>query len=464
MSLRTLFIWIIIAGMLGGAAVLVRQRAVRSNLQQEIVWVGLDFDPASTVSLRIERAGEDATLTRDTETIDRWVGSWDEGRGTETWAISATRVRGALRALATARVRLGDDDLIADESGVITLVGRSGAKTTVQLGSGRSGGRTPVRVERRDEFGAVERLITGWLESSVPDALTLESVRSWREQRLLNLAASSVTRVGLGAGANAVTLERRSGGWWITDPIELHADQAAVDALVPSLLAIEAQRFVEGEIDDATTGLGSPLATIVIGDGDSMSTLQVGGRADVGGDTMYARFTGSDRSALITVSTDALAKLTAVADAYVSKLAGPFATTAVRTVSVRGRDGQERLRTDRDGSQWRIGDRNADTLTNESIDRLVSILLRQAAIGVLLIGADIELPNPIAGVELLDRSGQALGSYDIALEQGADGLRLLVIHDLADGRRVVWAYAGDEAAATGTWLTVAASRRVPVSN
>jgi len=52
-----------------------------------------------------------------------------------------------------------------------------------------------------------------------------------------------------------------------------------------------------------------------------------------------------------------------------------------------------------------------------------------------------------------------LGSYDIALEQGSAGMQLLVMRTLGDGRRVVWAYSGDDAQATGTWLTIAASRR-----
>ncbi len=461
MSLRTLFIWIILAGLLGAAAVVVRQRHLDSQRTQEVEWVGLEFDPASVMELSVERGGETVTLRRDRETIDRWVGLWEDGRGGQDWAISATRVRGALRALATARVRLGDDDLMQDQAGAFEILSRNGQMTSVLLGAGRSGGRTPVRVEQRDESGAIERVMTGWLESSVVDALTAEGIRSWREERLMNLAASSVTRVRLGAGANAVTLERRGGGWWIAEPIVLHADQQAVDEVVRSLLSIKAERFVDDDVDEATSGLGSPLATIEIGDADLLRTLTIGKQADLNARSLYARFDRGGNSALIHVSTDALSKLTAVPDAYVSKLAGPFATTAVRSVSVQGRDGLERLRAVRDGAQWRLGENNADTLTSESIDRLVSILLRQPADGVRLLGAGAEVPKAIAGVELHDASGQVLGSYEIALEQGASGLQLLVLDEISDDRRVVWAYVGDDAQATGTWLTIAASRRVP---
>lgn len=345
-----------------------------------------------------------------------------------------------------------------DQSGEIRILSRSGQVTTVQLGSGRSGGRTPVRVEQRDESGAIERVISGWIDSAVPDAITVNTL-AWRETKLMDAAASAITRVRLVAGPNSVALERRSSGWWIAEPIELHADQQTTDTVVKSLLAIDAKRFVDAPVDEQTTGLGQPLAIIEIGDAESISTLAIGTRADVGGDLLYARYERDQSSTLIQVSTDALSKLTAVPDAYVSKLAGPFATTAVRTVRVLSREGQEKLVAARDGAHWRLGDAPADTLTNESVDRLLSVLLRQPAGGVRLLEASAELPRMIAGVALVDGQGAELGVYDIALEQGASGMQLLVTRPLSDGRRVVWAYLGDDAQATGTWLTIAASRR-----
>lgn len=457
MSLRTLIIWVIIAGVLGGGALVVRDRQVDASATQQVEWAGLGFDPASVLELRVDREGERADLKRDTERIDRWIGVFDDGD--QEWTISSTRVRGALRALATAQVRLSDDSLMQVQVGSIAITSRDGSITTVQLGAGRSGGRTPVRIEQRDESGAIERVLDGWLESSVPDALTLAGVRSWRDTRLMEAAASSISLVRLSSGVNSVTLERRTSGWWISEPIELHADQQMVDSLVKSLLTIDALRFVDSEIDETTTGLGQPLATIEVGNQESVSRLTIGKRADVSGDRLYARYGVSDQASLIEVATEALSKLTAVADAYASKLAGPYATTAVRSVRVMGRDEQTKLAAHRDGSAWRLGDSLADRLTSESIDRLLSILLRQPAAGVRLIDAQMELPRVIAGVAMHDGQGMMLGSYDIALEQGSGGMQLLVMRDLEDGRRVVWAYVGDDAQATGTWLTIAASRR-----
>ena len=461
MSIRTLLIWIIIAGLLGGAAVLVRERQARAAGLEEVRWAGLVFDPAGVVSVTVEGESEGGSvrIVREADSIDGWRGSWGSGGD---WALSSSRVRGGLRALATARVRLSDEPLFASATRTVTLGTRGGARVELGLGGDRSGGRVPVRVEQRDEGGAIERVLTGWLDAGVADAFTPEAVLGWRDPRLLDLAASSVSRVALHAGEHAVTLVRGASGWRITEPIGLHAERESVDALVRTLLSIKAVRFVEGEIDDSTSGLGSPLARIEVGAGDSVVALTIGTRADVRGDTLYARFERGGRATLVTVSTDALAKLTAVPDAYVSKSAGAFAMTAVRTVRVRGRDGTVRMEATRDGAGWSIGETPADALTGESVDRLLTLLLREKAAGVRLVDAAAELPRAIAGVELVDRAGVVLGSFDVALGQGPGGMQLLVIDALdgvsGNGRRVVWAYSGDAAQATGTWLTVAASR------
>lgn len=459
MSIRTLLIWIIIAGLLGGAAVVVRERHAREAGREEASWAGLVFDPAGVVWVSIEGEGDSVRIERDTESIDRWRGAWDSSG---QWALSASRVRGGLRALATARVRLSDEPLFEAASRTVTLGTRGGGRVQLGLGGDRSGGRVPVRVEQRDESGAVERVVSGWLDAGVADAFTADTVLGWRDERLLDLAASSVTRVALSAGEHSVTLGRGAAGWSIVEPIRLHAERETVDGLVRSLLSIEAVRFIAGEVDQATSGLGSPLARIEVGVGDSVALLTIGTRADVRGDTLYARFERDGHATLVTVSTDALAKLTAVPDAYVSKSAGAVAMTAVRSVRVRGRDGTVRLEASRDGAGWSIGAAPADALTGESVDRLLTLLVQHKAAGVRLVDGSAELPRAIAGVDLVDGAGVVIGSYDVALGPGAEGMQLLVIDELGggsgDGRRVVWAYSGDAAQATGTWLTVAASR------
>ncbi|HCT45108.1 MAG: hypothetical protein CMJ35_01510 [Phycisphaerae bacterium] len=458
MSIRTLLIWIIIAGMLGGAAVFVRQKHIAALGEQEVVWVGLEFDPAGVISLSVEGEGGSVEIQRDADSIDQWRGAWSNG---VSWGLASNRVRAGLRSLATARVRLSDEAVMNSPDRTTTVRSRDGSIITLSIGSDRLGGRVPVRVEQRDESGAIERVVDGWLDTALVDSFTSDVVLGWRDDRLFDMAASSVSQLRLSADKHAVSLLRTPNGWVIDDPIEVHANREKVDELVRSLLSVQAQRFIDEEIDEATSGLSKPLARIMVGDEASGSSLTIGTRADINADTLYARFEQGGHSTLITVSTDALTKLTAYPDAYVSKTAGGFGLTSVRSVRVLGRDDVMKLDAVRNGATWLIADQEADTLTNESIDRLLSILLLQPAFGVRLVDASFELPKIIAGVELLDANGAPLGEYDIALEQAADGLRLLVIGDLGDGRRVVWGYRGDDAQATGTWLTIAASRPTP---
>lgn len=458
MSLRTLLIWCIIAGLLGGAAVVLRDRGVQAAQNQQPEWVGLQFDPAAVTGLELGGVAASVRIMRDPESVDQWTGSWESDAGEKSWGVSASRVRGALRALATAQVRLSDERLVQDSYAQIIISGRDEARTTLQIGTDRSGGRAPVRVEQRDATGAIERVLDGWLETSIADALTFETTLSWRDEKLLQLAPTSVDSIRISARPYATTLERSSGRWWITDPVRVHADREKSEQLVRSALAIKAAGFVEQTVDNATSGLDNPLAVIEVGSGENNYTLSIGKRADIGGDLLYGRFVSGESETLIRVTTDAFTKLTAVPDAYVSGIAVPHGATDVRGVTVQGRDGAARFAASRNAGEWSIGEERVDTLTRDAIERLVRLMTQTQANAVRLLDSETEAPKQIAGVTLSGAQGTELGSYEVALQPSESGMRLLVMQTLADGQRVVWSYVGDEAQATGTWLTIAATR------
>jgi hypothetical protein len=102
-----------------------------------------------------------------------------------------------------------------------------------------------------------------------------------------------------------------------------------------------------------------------------------------------------------------------------------------------------------------------DTLTSDSITRLITLITQTKANAVRVLSNDLDLPREIAGVVLVNASGQELGSYLIAMEQSDQGIRLLVAQDLENDQRVVWAYLGEDAQATATWLTLTAGRPIP---
>lgn len=458
MSLRTLLIWCIIAGLLGGAAVVLRDRGVQAAEDQQPEWVGLQFDPAAVTRIELGDAGASVRIERNLETVDQWLGLWSHDTGEMAWGVSASRVRGALRALATARVRLSDERLIQDTYDEIVIAGRDEAKTTLQIGTDRSGGRAPVRVEQMDTTGAIERVLDGWLDSSIADALTYGVTLTWRDEKLLQLAPTSVESIRISAFPYTTTLERNGGRWSITNPVRVHADREKCEQLVRSALAIKVAGFVEQVIDDATSGMDNPLAVIEVRSGDKDYTLSIGKGADIGGDLLYGQFASGDTETLIRVSKDAFTKLTAVPDAYVSGIAVPTGATDIRSLTVLSRDGASRLQVRRNAGEWSIGEERTDSLTGESIERLIRLLTQSQADAVRLLDAETEVPKLIAGIELTNLQGSGLGSYGIALQPSESGIRLLVMQTLADGQRVVWSYVGDEAQATGTWLTVAATR------
>ncbi|MBO6738682.1 MAG: DUF4340 domain-containing protein [Phycisphaerales bacterium] len=461
MSLRTLLIWCIIAGLLGGAAVILREQHAKSVQSSVVEWGGLQFDPAAVTRLEIDSGTGRAVLERDADSIDNWSGSWSIDDAAQRWAIASTRIRGALRTLSTGQIRLSDEQLIEDGTR-LTLRSRNDSSVELLIGDDRSGGRTPVRVEQRDESGAIERVLDGWMESGIADALTVRNTLAWRDERLMSIAMSGVDGVRIQAGPYETRLELSGTQWQITAPIAVRAERERVEGLIRSLVALRAGAFVDRAIDPETSGLSSPLAEIELWSGSDAYRLVVGKAADVGGDSLYASFSRNDAETLIQIPTTSLSKLTAVPDAYVSTRASGVSQTRVRGLRVLGKDGDVRFETVLDDGSWVQNGTRVDTLSERSVQRLLGLLTQTSSDAVRVLEDDSALPKVIAGIEIVDEAGERLGRYDVSLEPSDQGMRLLLSSELEGGRLVVWAYVGEDAQATGTWLTLTAGR--PVAN
>ena len=335
MSLRTILIWCIIAGLLGGAAVVIRDRSAAASATTEVRWAGLEFDPAGVTTLRIASGDDSAVIERDTQSVGAWQGRWDIRDESTAWSITPTRVRGALRMLSTGQVRLSEEPLV--ESGtLVELALRDGSGVELTIGTDRSGGRAPARITRRDESGAIERVQHGWMESGIADALNAQSTLAWRDTSLITAAMSSVTGVAVTAGPYASELRLVGSRWRLVEPIEVHANRERTETLIRTVLGLKAEGFVEQAIDQAASGLERPLAEIRLSTRDGVYTLRIGQAADVGGDSLYAEFSTGDSSTLIRVATSSLSKLTAAPDAYVGTVASAGASTDVSGVRVLG--------------------------------------------------------------------------------------------------------------------------------
>jgi hypothetical protein len=460
MSMRTLIIWCIIAGFLGGGALILRQQHTERVRTQPVEWASLQFDPASIITIRMGVPDQGVRIERHPERIDEWTGTWTTIAGDQSWRVSANRVRGAIRTFATVRVRLSDERLV-DSGSEIVLGSRDGAALSVLVGQDRSGGRAPIRVEQRDESGAIERVLDGWIESTMIDAFDANQTLAWRDPKLMDFALPSVQRVRVRAGEHMTEAQLVGSRWMLTTPFFLHADRERVETLIRTMSSMQASSFVDSIPDESTTGLASPIAEIEIETGDATYAITLGQQADLSAETLYAKFTRADQSTIITVPIASLSKLTAYPDAYIASIANPTPQTSISAVRVLGREGRVRFESVRNLGEWSQGGTRVDTLTSDSITRLITLITQTKANAVRVLSNDLDLPREIAGVVLVNASGQELGSYLIAMEQSDQGIRLLVAQDLENDQRVVWAYLGEDAQATATWLTLTAGRPIP---
>lgn len=457
MSIRTLVIWCIIAGLLGGGALILRNQQTNSVQAQPAEWANLQFDPASIVSIAFGPIDMDVQIERAPDRIDEWVGTWSTDAGSQDWGVSATRVRGALRTLATTRVRLSENQLVESGSG-IEMRSRDGSSIRLIAGPDRSGGRALIRLEERDESGAIARVLDGWVESGIFDAFTYGNALTWRDPKLMDVAMPSVVSVDVIAGVNRTRVEQIGARWMITAPYTIHADRDAVESLLKKMISVEASGFEDVALDETTTGLSSPIAMIEMRTSDATYTLELGQQADLSGDSIYARISQNNQPTLIRVPVSAFSKLTAYPDAYIARIAYPGARTSISGVRVLGREGRTRFEAVRDQGAWQSDGSQVDTLTSDAIIRLLTVLTQTDARATRVIGPDTDFPRVIASVVLVDRDGEELGVYQIAMEQTLDGISLLVAQGMGDDQRAVWAYVGEDAQATATWLTLSAGR------
>lgn len=439
---------------------MLRNQKAHAVTAQPSEWGALEFDPATITQIELGVPDQGAKIARDPERLDEWTGTWTTIAGDRTWGVSSNRVRGALRALSTTRVRLSNEQLV--ESGTpIALTARDGSSLVISVSPDRSGGRAPVRVEQRDESGAISRVLDGWVDSATVDAFQAPLTLAWRDEHLIRVPLPSVRSLSVSAGRHETELTLDGPRWMVTGPFTLPADREQAETLARTLINMQATEFIDAPLDDSTTGLGSPIAQITMRTGNDTFSIELGQQADLSAETLYARFTRAEQSTLIRVPIASLSKLTAYPDAYISPVANPIAQTDISAVRVLGLGGDPRFESLREQGQWVSQGEPVDTLNADAIRRLLNLLTLTRANAIRVLSEDTQLPRRIAGVTLLDRDGNDLGNYSVGMEESEQGIRLLVLQTLETGQQVVWAYLGEEAQATATWLTLSAGRPIP---
>ncbi len=461
MSMRTLFIWIMLAGFLGAGVLAVRAQQLNNRQSTPIATTRtLEFDPATTAALEIKAQGRRQILTQAPNQPDQWILHWTHDGRDYHWPTQSIKARSGLRALATARINTSNENLVTDPTGELIIRQQDGSSMNIEFDSASSGGYTAIRVEERGTDGVATSRWFGRIEKTISDAFISTGMLYWRSDRVFPVANSAIRSIDIAAGAGEVKLRRSTQGWALTHPYPMHGNQSTIDELVKSLLAIKSSTFVDESIDPATTWMNAPIATINLATTNETVSLIIGAQADVNGDTVYATIKTPTQSALVTMKADQLAGLTAAPAAYISKSPSPLNASAIGSIHIEGRDSIARLITSRSGASWNIGENPADSLNRDSINRLIAVLTKAQAQHVQSYGTE-GLPKELGYIKLFDASGNQLDRLAVALQSSPGGMQLVLMKTINDDQVMVWGIRSEDATATGAWLTAVASKRVP---
>jgi|GEM_PF-1742271 len=469
MSIRTLLIWIIVAGVLGAGVILAqaqKQAALRNVPEATSRTIG--FDPSNTVAMaRIGQTELDREfLERDPIQPDRWLIHWSANGMDQTWPAQTPKARGSIRTLATARALISPTDLLKNRAGEIVIRQQDGRSIRIEFDRDSAGGMTPIRVEERGSDGIATARWFGRLEKPIADAFVQLGMLDWRSKLIFDVPGSIVSQVDLEAGGLELSLERASNGWRINNPIGIHGQHDRIDELIQALLQVQTAEFVDGTLDDSISGLDRPIAKVTMGTADEQTRLTIGTRADVNGDTVYALVYAPSGTAMVTVETLALSKLTASVEPYISKVPAANGASKVSSLRVLGRDGVERYHAHRSMGNWTIDGQQVDSINQGAIERCVRVLTASDAQLVRVIEANAK-PSELGVLELLDAGGQVLDRFEVAIDSNEAGMRLVLMRlagspfvDSDKQAHVIWAMNSEEAMATGVWLTAVAGKRV----
>ena len=246
------------------------QRQVETEIEAKKL---VDFREEDVRALTIASSRGEVEITREKD--GRWTISKPKALEAEPTAVEEF-----LRTLMLAKVsRVVDEsgtDLqsygLADPSMTVSFRLASGTQT-VRLGD--SGPLSSTLYAMRENSTKV------LLTSLASQDLVAKGVQEFRRKRVLAFERSRVTRLTVATPHETVVLYKAGQGdkalWTITAPLETAADQPEVRSLLLGLEDLKAQDFLDEPKDRAATraGLGRPLATFTLREGESDRTLSL---------------------------------------------------------------------------------------------------------------------------------------------------------------------------------------------
>ncbi len=462
-------VWVCVAGVLAALYLLVGGGSGdegRSGVPEAGGVLRLEIDPATVTTVRVERDGAVAIAERDGASPTGWIVRWTDGGRETAWPAREQAVRAGVRLLATAAFEARPGEGAGDTAGIEVEMA-DGRVVTLSLGEAGVGGRVAAVLGGAQESGEGV-----WASREVAGLANPEALLAWRDPRLLaRLGGGGATGLRVEGGSSGVELRRARGRWRVEAPVQAIGDDARIEDVLARLASIEAEELDAGAADGVTR-LDTPVAAIVIeterreARGDTFErvvvrqTLEVGGEADAGGRTRFARASllvereGETEATLGPVvgimEVTPLGRVTARAAAYVAR--APVGTPAgdVGVVSVRGTDGNEAARFERERLGWRRIDGGRDAVVGEGeaagLATLLELCCGAGFERVEVLGRDSGAADPIAEVRLETLGGGVIASLEFA-GAGSDAEGVVA----RDGG-VFWIATGEEHASIARWL------------
>lgn len=137
-------------------------------------------------------------------------------------------------------------------------------------------------------------------------------VDDFRSRDLLAGLASDVSRIEILRGRGRLTLQKKEGAWWMTEPVSDLASATETDRLVGQLTGVRAKEFLHANADLASMGLNPPLYRVTIAAGKEAPASVDFGATRADGNSIYARREGQ----VMAVDGEIAEELSKEAEAY----------------------------------------------------------------------------------------------------------------------------------------------------
>ncbi|MEO0482397.1 MAG: hypothetical protein AAF138_02125 [Planctomycetota bacterium] len=354
------------------------------------------------------------------------VGGWVVRSGSgdaegPAWPVQSERLQGFLSLMSRLRATPVDD---ASVSGSVERAPQRGLRLV-------SGGGTRT-IWLGDEVGGGEGLL--WLDdggevlrcASTAHVLARSGFEPWRSGVAGPRPSGRASGVRLSFATGGVLLHRTRDGWWVREPTEARAAEAAAQAVLDAMARSEVLAW------DASAAEGEPIASVQVlwtsdaspGSGTAGSavdtlvqTLDVLAAGDAQNKSVVVRSElrrGQEMiwgPSLLRVDAERFFALPGAVDGYLSRRAVRSPMSTLTSVDVRGSDGAVLMRYERVASGWRAAD--GSEFDASSLERALNAWTEDAAVW-----ASVSTPEDLTGLRCVvglgiggSESGEVLELY-----------------------------------------------------